>query len=205
MRAAADNFSTEELILAVQYARSQNKKVYIALNTMPRTDEYAKLYDFIKVLKAAEPDAVIVADIGVFSVIREKLPEIEIHISTQASVVSAEAASAWYRLGAKRVVLARELTLDEIRAIRQKVPDPLELEIFIHGAMCISYSGRCLLSNYFTARDANRGMCTQPCRWEYRIIETKRPDLPLPVEESEAGTFVMSSRDLCMIEHIPSL
>lgn len=205
MRAAADNFSTEELILAVQYARSQNKKVYIALNTMPRTDEYAKLYDFIKVLKAAEPDAVIVADIGVFSVIREKLPEIEIHISTQASVVSAEAASAWYRLGAKRVVLARELTLDEIRAIRQKVPDPLELEIFIHGAMCISYSGRCLLSNYFTARDANRGMCTQPCRWEYRIIETKRPDLPLPVEESEAGTFVMSSRDLCMIEHIPEL
>ena len=205
MRAAADNFSMEELTAAVQYARKQKKKIYVTINTMPRTSEYKMLDAFLTAVGEAGPDAVIVADIGVFSFVRKKLPQMEIHISTQATVVSTEAAIAWYRLGAKRIVLARELTLEEIREIRRSVPKQLELEVFIHGAMCISYSGRCLLSEYFTSRDANRGMCTQPCRWEYTITEAKRPEMPLPIEETTDGTFVMSSRDLCMIEHIPEL
>ncbi len=210
MRSACDNFTRDELIDAVSLAHSLGKKIYVTVNTLPRTYQYAELAEYIDFLASAHIDAVIVADIGVLSLIRERAPELEVHISTQASVVSAAAANAWHTLGAKRVVLARELTLDEIREIRKNTPSTLELEAFVHGSMCISYSGRCLLSNYFSSRDANRGACSQPCRWNYKvkhfeIAEEKRENLPLPVEEYEEGTFIMSSRDMNMIEHVPEL
>ncbi len=210
MRSACDNFSREELTEAVRLAKSLGKKIYVTVNTLPRTYQYAELADYIDFLASSGIDAVIVADIGVLSLIKERAPELEIHISTQASVVSAAAANAWHALGAKRVVLARELTLDEIREIRKNTPPTLELEAFVHGSMCISYSGRCLLSNYFSSRDANRGACSQPCRWNYKvkkfeIAEEKRENLPLPVEEYEEGTFIMSSRDMNMIAHVPEL
>lgn len=210
MRSACDNFSREELLDAVSLARSLGKKIYVTVNTLPRTYQYAELAEYIDFLAGSGVDAVIVADIGVLSLIRERAPELEIHISTQASVVSAAAANAWHALGAKRVVLARELTLDEIREIRKNTPPSLELEAFVHGSMCISYSGRCLISNYFSSRDANRGACSQPCRWNYHvrrfeIAEEKRENLPLPVEEYENGTFIMSSRDMNMIAHLPEL
>ena len=150
-------------------------------------------------------DAVIVADLGVMATVRDILPDMEIHISTQASIVSPEAALAYAALGAKRLVLARELTLDEIKAIRNSLPDDIELEAFIHGSMCVSYSGRCMLSNLMTERDANRGRCAQPCRWNYIIYEEKRPELPIPIEQTELGTFIMSSKDMCTVEHIPEL
>lgn len=210
MRSACDNFSREELLDAVSLARSLGKKIYVTVNTLPRTYQYAELAEYIDFLAGSGVDAVIVADIGVLSLFRERAPELEIHISTQASVVSAAAANAWHALGAKRVVLARELTLDEIREIRKNTPPSLELEAFVHGSMCISYSGRCLISNYFSSRDANRGACSQPCRWNYHvrrfeIAEEKRENLPLPVEEYENGTFIMSSRDMNMIAHVPEL
>jgi len=205
MRAAAANFSDEELHEAVAYAHARGKKVYLTLNTMPREYEYAALQAYIDRLGEIGPDACIIADIGVLSLVRERLPDMEIHISTQTSCVSSAAARTWHSLGAKRVVLARELSMEEILRIRDQIPQELELEAFIHGSMCISYSGRCLLSNHFTGRDGNRGMCAQPCRWNYVITEEKRPEMPLPIEETEHGTFIMSSRDMCMIEHIPEL
>lgn len=210
MRSACDNFSREELLDAVALAKSLGKKIYVTVNTLPRTYQYGELAEYIDFLAASGIDAVIVADIGVFSLIRERAPELEIHISTQASVVSAASANAWHKLGAKRVVLARELTFDEIRDIRKNTPSTLELEAFVHGSMCISYSGRCLISNYLSSRDANRGACSQPCRWNYHvrkfeIAEEKRENLPLPVEEYEDGTFIMSSRDMNMIAHVPEL
>ncbi len=205
MRSAADNFSVEELYEAVKYTHERGKKLYLTLNTMPHGEEYAPLRQFLFEIKDAEIDAYIVADLGVMSVLHEIMPDCEIHISTQASIVSPEAALAYAALGAKRLVLARELTFAEIAEIRARLPQDVELEAFIHGSMCVSYSGRCMLSNMMTGRDANRGRCTQPCRWNYIIYEEKRPDLPIPIEQTELGTFIMSSKDMCTIEHIPAL
>lgn len=210
MRAAADNFDIAALADAVRYAHERNVRVYLTVNTMPREQEYPFLRAYLEELKTVRPDALIVADVGVLALAKEIVPDIEIHISTQANAVSAAACRAYYAMGAKRVVLARELTLDEIRAIRAATPDGLELEAFIHGSMCVSYSGRCLLSGFFTGRDANRGACTQPCRWNYKVssvtvTEEKRPDIPVPLEEYNGETFIMSSKDTCMIGHIPEL
>ena len=210
MRAAADNFSVEELREAVAYAHERGVKVYLTLNTMPREYEYSTLREYLSELSDIGLDAMIIADVGVLALVKEMLPEMEIHISTQANATSAAACRAWYQLGAKRVVLARELTLDEIKAIRAAVPEELELECFIHGSMCISYSGRCLLSGHMIDRDANRGMCAQPCRWNYtirgyEIEEEKRPECKMPIEEVNGETFIMASRDTCTIEHIPEL
>ena len=210
MRAAADNFSVEELAEAVEYAHERGVKVYLTLNTMPRENEYELLRGYLLDLSHIAIDAMIIADVGVLMLVKELLPDMEIHISTQANATSAAACKAWYALGAKRVVLARELTLDEIKAIRANIPDDLEIECFVHGSMCVSYSGRCLLSNHMVGRDANRGMCAQPCRWNYtiknyEIVEEKRPDCRMPVEEVNGETFIMASRDTCTIEHIPEL
>lgn len=212
MRSAADNFSDEELAAAIAYAHERGVRVYVTVNTAPRDAEYPALAAYLRRLGELAPDALIVADIGVFSLCRELIPEMELHVSTQANSVSAADVRAWGRLGAKRVVLSRELTLEEIRAIRAAVPLGTELECFIHGSMCISYSGRCLLSNYLCGRDANHGACAQPCRWEYKIrptsyelIERERPDMPIPIEETAGETFIMSSRDLSMIAHVPEL
>ena len=210
MRAAADNFTLPELKDAVSYAHLHGVRAFITVNTMPREYEYPHLREYLTALKDVKADALIVADLGVFMLAKEILPEVELHVSTQANTVSAATCRAWHTLGAKRVVLARELALEEIKAIRAATPDSLELEAFIHGAMCISYSGRCLLSNFFTGRDGNRGACAQPCRWNYKAVsltveEEKRPDLPLTMLEEGGETFIMSSRDTCMIEHIPEL
>lgn len=210
MRAAADNFSLEELREAVKYAHERGVKVYLTLNTMPREYEYEALREYLSSLKEIPIDAFIIADIGVFMLVKEMIPEMEIHVSTQANATSSAACLAWYKLGAKRVVLARELTLEEIKEIRRNIPDDLEIECFVHGSMCISYSGRCLLSGHMVGRDGNRGMCAQPCRWNYtirgyEITEEKRPDIPMPIEEVNGETFIMASRDTCTIEHIPEL
>ena len=205
MRSAADNFSNDELREAVKYTHERGKRVFLTLNTMPHGNEYAALREFLSDIKDIGIDAYIVADLGVMATLTEINPEAEIHVSTQASIVSPEAAMAYVRMGAKRLVLARELTLTEIKAIRDRIPADIELEAFVHGSMCVSYSGRCMLSHMMTGRDANRGKCTQPCRWNYIIYEEKRPELPIPIEQSELGTFIMSSKDMCTIEHIPEL
>ncbi len=206
MRAAADNFTVEELYQATEYVHARGKKLYLTVNTMPHVDEYPILRRFLQDIKDAKIDAMIVADLGVFATVREILPDMEIHISTQASIVSPASARAYAAMGAKRLVLARELTLAEIKAIRAELPDDVELEAFIHGSMCVSYSGRCLLANAFNGRDGNRGTCSQPCRWNYSLVEEKRPDMLFPIEQQEnVGTFIMSSKDMCMIEHIPEL
>ncbi len=206
MRAAADNFTVQELYEAAEYVHARGKKLYLTVNTMPHVREYPALRRFLSDIRGAHIDALIVADLGVFSTVRELLPEMEIHVSTQASIVSPAAARAYAAMGAKRLVLARELTLEEIRAIRSELPKEIELEAFIHGSMCVSYSGRCLLANAFNGRDGNRGTCSQPCRWNYALVEEKRPEMPFPIEQQEnVGTFILSSKDMCMIEHIPEL
>ena len=210
MRAAADNFTVDEMREAVAYAHAREVKVYLTLNTMPREHEYPMLEKYLSEIGDIGLDAMIIADVGVLTLVKKMLPNMEIHISTQANATSAAACRAWYAMGAKRVVLARELTLEEIRAIREGVPKELELECFIHGSMCVSYSGRCLLSNHIIGRDANRGMCAQPCRWNYKIHryeieEEKRPDCRMPIEEINGEAFIMASRDTCTIEHIPKL
>ena len=206
MRASADNFTVEELYEAVKYVHACGKKLYLTVNTMPHVQEYPLLRKFLNDIKDAGIDAMIVADLGVFTTIREIIPDMEIHISTQTSIVSPASAKAWAAMGAKRLVLARELTMEEICAIRAELPDEIELEAFIHGSMCVSYSGRCLLANEFNGRDGNRGTCSQPCRWNYALVEEKRPEMHLPIEQQEGvGTFIMSSKDMCMIEHIPEL
>ena len=208
MRAAAGNFTIEEMDRAFEYAHTRSKKLYLTLNTLPREPEYPALREYLKQLAAmpsGAPDGVIAADIGVMMLVREYLPHAALHVSTQAGVVSSASALAWHRLGASRVVLAREVSLAEIREIRRALPPEIEIETFVHGSMCVSFSGRCLLSNALVGRDANRGACAQPCRWNYTIREEKRPDTPLPVEQTEEGTFIMSSKDLCMIAHIPEL
>lgn len=207
MRAAAGNFTVPEIFEAAAYTHAHGARAYLTVNTMPRTAEYPALRDYLTSLRGSGIDALIVSDLGVLETAKELLPEAELHISTQASSVSAADVRAWRALGASRVVLARELTLDEVAEIVRAVPDT-EIECFVHGAMCVSYSGRCLLSNFFTGRDSNRGACAQPCRWNYRtleVVEEKRPDAPMPLYEDKDGTFVMSSRDMCMIEHVPAL
>ena len=206
MRASADNFTVEELYEAAAYVHQHGKRIYLTVNTMPHVHEYARLRQFLCDIKDAGIDAMICADLGVIATIREIIPDMEIHISTQTSIVSPASARAWAAMGAKRLVLARELTMEEIGAIRAELDDEIELEAFIHGSMCVSYSGRCLLANAFNGRDGNRGTCSQPCRWNYALVEEKRPDMPFPIEEQEGvGTFIMSSKDMCMIEHIPEL
>lgn len=205
MRAAADNFSDEELYEAVKYTRERRRRLYVTVNTMPRGEEYPDLRRYLARLGEIKPDALIIADLGVLAEARRLLPHTDIHISTQANIVSPEAARAYVSLGASRLVLSRELSIGEIAAIRESLPDRVGIETFVHGSMCVSYSGRCLLSNHLTGRDANRGGCAQSCRWNYVLYEEKRPGQAIPLEEDRRGTFVMSSKDMCMIEHIPEL
>ncbi|MCI8870785.1 MAG: U32 family peptidase [Lawsonibacter sp.] len=205
MRSFAGNFTPEELKQAVALCRSRGVRVHVTCNTMPRNDEIRRLPQWLEYLEELRVDAVILADAGVFSLAGRYAPHVERHISTQASVVNFQAARAWHELGARRVILARELSLDEIREIRSMTPPSLELEVFAHGAMCVSYSGRCLLSNYMTGRDSNRGACAQPCRYQYALVEQKRPGEYFPVYEENGETYIMNSRDMCMIDHIPEL
>ena len=205
MRSFAGNFSPEELPLAVKYAHEHGVKAHVTVNTMPRNDEVANLPAYLEQLNDAGVDALIVADLGAFMLAGKYAPNCERHISTQQSIANYECAQGWFDLGAKRVVLARELNLDEIHTIRQKVDPQLEIETFGHGAMCVSYSGRCLLSNYMTGRDSNRGACAQPCRYQYALMEEKRPGEYFPVYEDEKGTYIMNSRDMCMIDHLQDL
>ena len=205
MRAFAGNFSDEELPQAVAFAHSHGVRVHCTINTMPRNDEAARLPEHLERLADAGVDALIVADLGAFTMAEKYAPRCERHISTQASICNYETARAWHDLGASRVILARELSLDEIREIRAKAPPALELEAFVHGAMCVSYSGRCLLSNYMTGRDANRGACAQPCRYQYALVEEKRPGEYFPIGEDAGGAFILNSRDMCMIDHVPEL
>ena len=205
MRAFAGNFSPEELPLAVRHAHDHNVKVHVTINTMPRNEEIAALPPYLEQLQDAGVDALIVADLGAFTLAGKYAPKCARHISTQQSIANYECAKAWYDLGAERVVLARELNLEEIRTIRENTPKELEIETFGHGAMCVSYSGRCLLSNYMTGRDSNRGACAQPCRYQYALMEEKRPGEYFPVFEDEKGTYIMNSRDMCMIDHLKEL
>lgn len=205
MRAASPNFGPEELALAVKFAHDRNVRVYLTCNNVMRNNDFAKLPDFLRAARDSGVDALIVTDLGVLSLARQIAPEIEIHISTQAGVTSWASAEAFYRLGATRVVLARELALDEISEIRAKCPKDLELEVFVHGSMCVSFSGRCLLSEFFTGRDANRGDCAQPCRWKYALMEQTRPGVYLPIEEEGGGSYILNSRDLCLIKSLPEL
>lgn len=205
MRSFAGNFEQDELFKAVRFAHAHNVKVHVTVNTMPRGDELDALPGHLERLNEAGADALIIADLGVFRLAEKYAPRCERHVSTQVSVANHLCASAWYELGASRVVLARELSLEEIAAIRAKTPRELELETFVHGAMCVSYSGRCLLSNYMTGRDANRGACAQPCRYQYALMEEKRPGEYFPVFEDGKGTYIMNSRDMCMIDHLDDL
>ena len=205
MRAFAGNFSPEELPRAVEYAHSRGVSVHVTVNTMPRNDEVAALPAYLEQLQDAGVDALILADLGAFTLAGKYAPKCARHISTQQSIANYECAKAWYDLGARRVVLARELSLEEIIGIRQNVPKELEIETFGHGAMCVSYSGRCLLSNYMTGRDSNRGACAQPCRYQYALVEEKRPGEYFPVFEDERGTYIMNSRDMCTIDHLKDL
>ena len=205
MRSFAGNFSPEELPQAVAFAHSHGVKVHVTVNTMPRNGEIACLPAYLEQLDSAGVDALIVADMGAFTLAGKYAPRCQRHISTQQSVANYECAKAWYDLGAQRVVLARELNLEEIREIRAKTPKELEIETFGHGAMCVSYSGRCLLSNYMTGRDSNRGECAQPCRYQYALMEEKRPGEYFPVYEDEKGTYILNSRDMCMIDHLSDL
>ena len=205
MRSFAGNFSAKELPLAVRFAHDHGVKVHVTVNTMPRNDEVIALPAYLERLDDAGVDAVIVADLGAFTLAGKYAPRCERHVSTQQSIANYECAKAWHDLGASRVVLARELSLEEIRTIREKTPKTLEIETFGHGAMCVSYSGRCLLSNYMTGRDSNRGACAQPCRYQYALMEEKRPGEYFPVFEDEKGTYILNSRDMCMIDHLKDL
>ncbi len=205
MRSFAENFSPEELPLAVRFAHEHGVKVHVTVNTMPRNDEICHLPQYLEQLQDAGVDAIIVADMGAFTLAGKYAPKCQRHISTQQSIANYECAKAWYDLGAQRVVLARELSLNEIRTIRENTPRELEIETFGHGAMCVSYSGRCLLSNYMTGRDSNRGACAQPCRYQYALMEEKRPGEYFPVYEDEKGTYILNSRDMCMIDHLRDL
>ena len=205
MRSFAGNFSPEELPQAVRHAHDHGVKCHVTVNTMPRNDEIAQLPAYLEQLDSAGVDALIVADLGAFMLAGKYAPHCERHISTQQSIANYECAQSWFDLGATRVVLARECSLDEIRTIRQKVDPRLEIETFGHGAMCVSYSGRCLLSNYMTGRDSNRGACAQPCRYQYALMEEKRPGEYFPVFEDEKGTYILNSRDMCTIDHLKDL
>ena len=205
LRAKAKNFSMEEIREGSAFAHAHDVKVYITANILAHNGDLDGVREYFAELREIKPDALIISDPGVYMIAKEVCPEIERHISTQANNTNYGTYRFWYEQGAKRVVSARELSLAEIKEIRANIPDDLEIETFIHGAMCISYSGRCLLSNYFTGRDANQGACTHPCRWKYAVVEEKRPGEYLPVYENERGTYIFNSKDLCMIEHIPEL
>ena len=205
LRAKAKNFDEDDMREGVEFAHAHGVKVYVTCNIFAHNEDFAQLPDYARFLKEINVDAVLVADPGVFSVIRETVPDLDIHISTQANNTNWHTAVFWQKLGAKRIVMARELSLKEIKGIHGNIPDDLEIESFVHGAMCISYSGRCLLSNYLTGRDANKGACSHPCRWEYFVTEKTRPDEYMPIVEDERGTFIFNSKDLCMIQFIPQL
>ena len=208
LRAKAKNFSMEEMAEGIHFAHQHGVKVYVTANILAHNYDLDGVREYFKELnemKPQRPDALIISDPGIFTIAKEVCPEIERHVSTQANNTNYGTYRFWYEQGAKRVVSARELSLQEIKEIRARIPEDMEIETFIHGAMCISYSGRCLLSNYFTGRDANKGACTHPCRWKYAVVEEKRPGEYLPVYENERGTYIFNSKDLCMIEHIPDL
>lgn len=205
MRASPDNFTFPELQEAVKFAHSKNVKVYLTCNTLPRNNEIPEFEEFIKSVQDCNVDAVIVADLGLLSLIKKYTPDMEIHMSTQTGIVNYATANELYNMGVKRVVLARELSLDEIAEIRAKIPTDMEIEVFVHGAMCVSFSGRCLLSSYLVNRDANRGECAQPCRWGYHLMEEKREGQYFPIFEDEKGTYILNAKDLCMIDHIDKL
>ena len=205
LRAKAQNFSLEEMGEGIRFAHSRGVKVYVTANILAHNRDLARVEEYFRELKELGPDALIISDPGVFLIARRVLPGMEIHISTQANNTNYQTYRFWWELGAKRVVCARELSLEEIKEIRENIPREMEIESFIHGAMCISYSGRCLLSNFLAGRDANQGSCTHPCRWQYSLSEETRPGEYFPVFENERGTFIFNSKDLCMIEHIPEL
>ncbi len=205
LRAKADNFSIEEMKKAVKYAHAKNAKVYVTANIFAHNYDIEGMKAYFEQLKDTGVDAVLVSDPGIFMLVKETMPDMELHISTQANNTNYLTYNFWYNMGAKRVVTARELSLVEIKQIREHIPEDMEIESFMHGAMCISYSGRCLLSSYFTGRDANRGACTHPCRWKYHIVEETRPGEYMPVNEDDRGTYIFNSKDLCMIEHIPEM
>jgi len=204
LRTFAGNFNEEELKWAVEYAHSHNVKVYITVNIIPHESDLADLPDYIKFLESINVDAVICADLGVISIVRRVAPNLDVHVSTQANITNSESAMVYVNMGVKRLILAREMTLEEIAELRSKIPADIELEAFAHGAMCISYSGRCLLSNFLTGRDANRGACVQACRWEYEIREISRTQA-YPIEEDSHGSYILNSKDMCMIEHLDKL
>lgn len=205
LRTASANFPPSEMSAGIEFAHTKGAKVYVACNAVPHDDEMEMYPEYIKNVALLGADGVIVTDPGLLMLTKKYAPDLEIHISTQASTVNSESCNFWYEMGAKRIVLARELSLDEISRIRENIPDDLELEAFVHGAMCVSYSGRCLLSDFMTGRSANRGECAQPCRWKYALTEEKRPGEYFPIEETDTGTYIMNSRDMCMITHIPEL
>lgn len=207
LRAGAGNMTLEEMKEGVEFAHARGVKCYLTVNIFAHNEDIEPLTDYLLQLRDMhmDLDAFIVSDPGIIDLIQEIIPDAEIHLSTQANMTNYRTANFWYKLGVKRIVLARELTFDEIRQLRQQIPDDMELEAFVHGAMCISYSGRCLLSNFMIERDANRGACAHPCRWKYALVEEQRPGEYYPVEEDERGTYILNSRDLCMIEHIPEL
>ena len=205
LRVAAKNFTNDEIKEGIEFAHNLGKKVYITANIIPHNEDIKKFPEFVKEVERLGADAIIISDPGMFAIARKEAPNLDIHISTQANNTNFQSAAFWHSLGAKRVILARELSFDEIKEIRQNTPDDLEIECFVHGAMCISYSGRCLLSNYMTHRDANMGACAHPCRWKYALVEEKRPGEYMPVFENERGTFIYNSKDLCMIEYIPEI
>lgn len=205
MRTACHNFDHQQMKEAVAYAHAHGVKVYVTCNTVPHPDEFEILPDYLKQTYEAGVDAFIVSDLGVFRLIRRILPQAELHVSTQAGVTNAESANLFYELGARRIVPARELSLRELAMLRRDIPEDMEIEAFVHGAMCVSFSGRCLLSSYLTGRDSNRGDCAQPCRWKYALMEEKRPGEYFPISEDDKGAYILNSRDMCMIDHIPEL
>jgi len=205
LRCAADNFNDSELAEGISYAHSLGKKAYVTANIVPRNNELEDIREYARMLEKIEADAIIVSDIGSFNACRKGAPNTAIHISTQANITNYGSAMAWHKLGASRVVLARELSMNEIAEINEKKPQTLEMEAFVHGAMCVSYSGRCLLSNYMVSRDSNKGDCAQPCRWKYHLVEEKREGEYMPVYENDRGTFIFNSKDLCLIPYIPQL
>lgn len=205
LRAMADNFDRKKMIEGLKFAHDRGKKVYVTVNIFAHNSDLTEMPEYIKGLYDIGVDAVIVSDLGVFSIVREAAPNLEVHISTQANNTNYKTCEFYYKMGAKRIVLARELSLKEIGEIRERIPEDMELEAFVHGAMCMAYSGRCLLSNYMTGRDANRGECAHPCRYKYHLVEEKRPGEYFEINEDERGTYIMNSQDLCMIEHIPDI
>lgn len=205
LRASAGNFGSDELKEGISFAHSRGKKVYVTMNIIPHNEDFDGMPEYIRKLRDMGADAVIFSDPGIFDMLRQVAPDMELHLSTQANNTNWRSAAFWHRQGVKRIILARELSLGEIREIRKNVPKDLELEMFVHGAMCISYSGRCLLSNYMAGRDANRGLCAHPCRWKYHLVEEKRPGEYMPVYEDERGTYIFNSKDLCLIDRLPDI